>query len=230
MSIEVKQKSRDKGNGWWSWSVWLEGTKTELDRIGCVTYTLHPTFRVPIRTVRTRRNGFRLESSGWGEFTIRLNITYKNGKSVSRSLRLKFERAKRESALSPRKPVIFVSSSAADAPFATAVMNALRSEQVIPRDSSALETSASLESSLRKSFQESDAAIAIISDASSPWQDAELKLAKKLNVPIYPILVGKKTALPESVRGARSVRVKHPEDASKIAGKLISNLNLTLKP
>jgi hypothetical protein len=230
MSIEIKQESRNKGNSWWAWSVWLKGTKTELDRIEYVTYRLHPTFRVPIRTIRTRKNGFRLDSSGWGGFTIRLDMKYKTGKSVSRSHKLAFEKDNRKPVSSRgRTPVVFVSSSAADTPYATAIINALKSAQVIPRDSSALEPSASLQSSLRKSFQESDAAIAIISDVSSPWQDAELKLAKKLKVPICSILVGKKTPRPEVLRGTPWLRIQNPGDTSKIASKLIASLNLTPK-
>jgi len=91
-----------------------------------------------------------------------------------------------------------------------------------------LESSASFESSLRKSLQQSVAAVAIISDAIRPWQDAELKLAKKFNVPIYSILVGE-TAAPESIKATQSVRVKSLKDVSKIADKFISKLGLTLK-
>jgi YEATS family/TIR domain len=229
MSIEVKQETRDKGNGWWSWSVWLDGSKSELDRIDYVIYTLHPTFRVPVRTVRTRANGFRLDSSGWGEFNIKLDLMYKNGKSATRFHHLKFEGAKRKSSLPlVTKPMVFVSSSAADTPSATLIMEELRSKQMMPVDASDLESSASFESSLRKSLQQSVAAVAIISDAIRPWQDAELKLAKKFNVPIYSILVGE-TAAPESIKATQSVRVKSLKDVSKIADKFISNLSLTLK-
>lgn len=230
MSIEVRHDSRDKGNGWWSWSVWLEGPKNELDRIDHVTYTLHPTFRVPVRTIRTRANGFRLDSSGWGEFNIKLDLMDKNGKSTTRFHHLKFEEAKRKSSLPfVTKPMVFVSSSAADAPSATLIIEELRSKQMIPVDSSNLESSDSFESSLRKSLQGSVAAVAIISDATSSWQDAELELAKKYNVPIYSILVGEKTVAPKSIKATQSVRVKSFKEVSKVADKLISNMGFTLK-
>ena len=73
------------------------------------------------------------------------------------------------------------------------------------------------------------AAVAIISDATSPWQDAELELAKKYNVPIYSILAGRITVAPKSIQATQSVRAKSLKEVSKVADKLISNMGLTLK-
>ena len=42
----------------------------ELDAIDHVVYTLHSTFPNPVRTVTDRRTRFRLETAGWGTFTI----------------------------------------------------------------------------------------------------------------------------------------------------------------
>jgi hypothetical protein len=227
MSLEVKQETRDKGNGWWAWSLWLEGKKTELDPIKAVTYTLHPTFRDPVRTIRTRNNGFRLDSSGWGMFTVKLDVQYKNGKSVTRRHELKFGEGKRP--FRPRRPVVFVSSSAADTPMAAVVVNELQAHKITALDASSVEPSASLGASLRKSFERSDAAIAIISDSSSHWQNAELELATKLKVPIYSILVGENTTVPPSVRTANAVRVVRLEDASKVINEFIAHLDVAKK-
>jgi transcription initiation factor IIF auxiliary subunit len=35
-----------------------------------VVYILHPTFRDPVRTITDRESRFRLDTSGWGTFTI----------------------------------------------------------------------------------------------------------------------------------------------------------------
>ena len=80
MSIRISQESRYKGNERWNWSVWLEGPDRELDRIKCVDYLLHPTFLEPVRQISDRRSKFRLNSSGWGEFMIYLNIKHKDGR------------------------------------------------------------------------------------------------------------------------------------------------------
>ncbi|HWY88437.1 MAG TPA: pYEATS domain-containing protein, partial [Gemmataceae bacterium] len=78
MSITVQQKAVCKGNSWWKWSVWLAGSKDELDEIEAVEYILHATFVHPVRLITNRKTKFRLDSAGWGEFTIYLNIKHKN--------------------------------------------------------------------------------------------------------------------------------------------------------
>ena len=82
MNIQIKQESSYIGDHRWTWSVWLIGSVAELDRIDFVTYTLHPTFPDPVREISTRENGFRLTSGGWGEFTIYIDITQKNGEII----------------------------------------------------------------------------------------------------------------------------------------------------
>ena len=97
MNIEIKQNSSYIGNRRWNWSVWLAGPSAELDQIDHVTYTLHPTFSNPVREIHTRRGGFRLKSSGWGEFTIYIDVTRKDGELIqlSHDLKLTAEPAKR---------------------------------------------------------------------------------------------------------------------------------------
>jgi len=79
MSIQVRQSSTYVGEGRWKWAVWLVGEASELDAIDHVIYTLHPTFPNPVRESRARRSGFRLASSGWGEFTIFIEIVSRAG-------------------------------------------------------------------------------------------------------------------------------------------------------
>lgn len=79
MTMRVEQSVTYVGERRWNWSVWLAGSEAELDRVDHVTYTLHPSFPNPVREIRTRKGGFRLKSSGWGEFTIYLDIVDKDG-------------------------------------------------------------------------------------------------------------------------------------------------------
>jgi hypothetical protein len=91
MSITVKQSATYDGNDWWEWAVWIEAPKQELEAIDHVVYTLHATFAEPVRIVKTRENGFRLESEGWGEFEIYLEVVDKNGKSQQLTHELSLE-------------------------------------------------------------------------------------------------------------------------------------------
>ena len=77
--MKIAQDYTYKGEDYWKWSVWIDGTQEELNRIDHVTYILHHTFPKPIRTVDTRANNFRLETAGWGVFTIHAKVAMRDG-------------------------------------------------------------------------------------------------------------------------------------------------------
>jgi transcription initiation factor IIF auxiliary subunit len=81
-SLRIAQSEKYKGDDWWSWAVWLDGPDTDLDQISRVEYTLHPTFRKPVRIVSTRRNKFKLSTSGWGVFTLYARVFRKDGSTL----------------------------------------------------------------------------------------------------------------------------------------------------
>jgi transcription initiation factor IIF auxiliary subunit len=78
MTLRLEQSSEYHGNDWWKWSVWLEGTDAELDDIDYVEYTLHATFANPVRKIDDRVSKFRLETSGWGTFTLYAKARHKD--------------------------------------------------------------------------------------------------------------------------------------------------------
>ena len=80
MTYKLKQDFEYKGDDWWEWSVWVEASDAELNKIKFVEYTLHPTFSKPVREIRDRSTKFRLETTGWGVFTIYAKAFLKNGK------------------------------------------------------------------------------------------------------------------------------------------------------
>ena len=82
MGLKVSQDYNYKGDDWWEWAMWIEGSESELDQIRHVVYTLHPTFPNPVRTISDRRTKFRLETAGWGTFRIQAKIIYKSGEKV----------------------------------------------------------------------------------------------------------------------------------------------------
>jgi transcription initiation factor IIF auxiliary subunit len=79
VALKIAQDYKYVGQDYWKWSVWLEGPARELDRVASVTYTLHPTFIRPVRTIDSREHKFRLKTSGWGTFTIYAQVNRKDG-------------------------------------------------------------------------------------------------------------------------------------------------------
>lgn len=79
MGLEIEQEYRYEGDDWWSWSVWVEGTDEELDGVKVVEWELHPTFPNPVRSVENRASKFRLDTGGWGTFTIVARLRMENG-------------------------------------------------------------------------------------------------------------------------------------------------------
>ena len=79
MALSINQHQDYLGSDRWRWSVWLDGDSGELDAVDYVTYILHPTFHNPVRRVTDRFTNFRLETSGWGTFTVRANVIYRDG-------------------------------------------------------------------------------------------------------------------------------------------------------
>lgn len=90
--MKIAQDFHYKGEDYWQWWVWIEGTDDELDQIDHVTYILHHTFPKPIRQVDDRASKFRLETAGWGVFTIHAKVMMKGGeeKRLTHDLELRY--------------------------------------------------------------------------------------------------------------------------------------------
>lgn len=75
---------------WYKWQIELAGPMSALSEIGVVEYILHPTFPNRIRKTKNAEDHFRLESAGWGEFDITVNVYFINGdeKTVKVPLKL----------------------------------------------------------------------------------------------------------------------------------------------
>jgi transcription initiation factor IIF auxiliary subunit len=79
MTLRIEQDYAYEGKDYWRWSIWLDGTDAELDAVDHVVYTLHPSFPNPVRSVKDRATKFRLETAGWGTFTIYAGVVEKAG-------------------------------------------------------------------------------------------------------------------------------------------------------
>jgi transcription initiation factor IIF auxiliary subunit len=90
-NYKIAQNFKYEGVDWWSWWVWIEGNKNDLDKIAHVVYTLHPTFPKPVRTISDRESKFRLETVGWGTFTIYARLVLKNKEEIALEHELNLE-------------------------------------------------------------------------------------------------------------------------------------------
>jgi hypothetical protein len=99
--FKIRQSEKFQGNDWWEWSVWVEGSDEALDRIDYVEWTLHPTFRDPIRKVTNRAQKFRIDTGGWGEFQIHARVQTKDDRSfrLKHNLSLHYPSGKEASAI-----------------------------------------------------------------------------------------------------------------------------------
>lgn len=77
-SYSVSQSYEYIGDDYWDWAVWIDASKEDLDKIEYVTYNLHHTFLKPVRIITNRKSKFKLETSGWGTFTIYAILSLKN--------------------------------------------------------------------------------------------------------------------------------------------------------
>lgn len=80
--IRVDNTAAAERKNWWKWTVFLRADQGVLNEVECVRYTLHPTFPKPIQERTAPRSGpqpFALQGSGWGEFSIGVEVFLKDG-------------------------------------------------------------------------------------------------------------------------------------------------------
>lgn len=138
MTLSISQSAHRRTSRSWAWSVWLEGPAAELDAIRYVTYTLHPTFSEPVQRVDERDTGFRLDSHGWGEFRIHVQVQRKDStqEELSHWLQLSDNAGaaltRGHLAMAPQhaQVCLFLSSIAADAPIAEKLSEVLRGQGI----------------------------------------------------------------------------------------------------
>ena len=87
MGLSLKNDSeyagKKGGTNWWRWTAYVECTPPDsLDEILYVEYHLHPTFKNPVKRIRKKSNGFRLERKGWGTFKLKARVVFKKGELV----------------------------------------------------------------------------------------------------------------------------------------------------
>jgi transcription initiation factor IIF auxiliary subunit len=76
--FRIQQHQEYTGDDYWNWSVWIEASDANLNKIESVIYNLHYSFKEPVKIIKTRKNKFRLDTAGWGTFTIYARINFKD--------------------------------------------------------------------------------------------------------------------------------------------------------
>ncbi len=79
MKLTIEQASEYAGNDYWNWRAWIGGKPADLDMIEKVKWFLHPSFSPSVVVSRDRSKAFRLETSGWGTFTLRAEVNCVDG-------------------------------------------------------------------------------------------------------------------------------------------------------
>ncbi|PWU08729.1 MAG: hypothetical protein C5B51_07405 [Terriglobia bacterium] len=82
VALSIEQSQEYVGNNRWRWSVWLNGSQEELDEVEHVVYVLHSTFNNPVRIVHDRTTNFRLDTYGWGTFTIHAKVMCRDEREI----------------------------------------------------------------------------------------------------------------------------------------------------
>ena len=83
--ITIRERARraaDKtynDNPAYEWSLELVAYDETIERIDYVKYHLHPTFENPTRIIRDRETNFRLNSVGWGTFSVEIEVHFIDG-------------------------------------------------------------------------------------------------------------------------------------------------------
>lgn len=235
MTIQIKQQTVPKGKDWWEWSVWLEGDKKQLDAIDHVVYTLHPTFPNPVVRSSNRKTGFRLDSSGWGEFTIYLQINHKDGSTTKREHYLELRDSeghpsrtgkKSGKSASPNEPprhTVFVSGGIRDRDAVRAVGDALVEQNIQVTGSQDVTPGQEWQRTSDK-LARADAAVFVISGRPNLYQNEEINAAVQKGIRhIVPILVGDNVEMPEALRHIQAVRVADSEAVGELAKDVLKS-------
>jgi len=251
MSIQIKQESFYIGNSRWDWSVWLDGPAAELDQIDYVAYTLHPTFPNPVREINSREDRFLLKSGGWGEFTIYIDITKKNGErfQLTHDLKLTLDAVKRPPptvALQEGRPAIkgigkavhrvieaiaehlpsttvFVSGGVADTDAVNRLSNSLAKLNVNILNAGDMPSDVPFQVQIDKLIGQSNLAVFLVSGRPSMWMNQEIEAAKRHGKHIVPVLVGSASELPESLRGLHSLHIDNLDSVANLAQGILNS-------
>lgn len=195
-TLRLVNDSQLHSEGWWKWSVRVEGSPEDLEEIERVTYFLHPTFPNPVVKSTDASTNFELKSAGWGEFSIAAEVTMKDGRKVRLERWLELGGgAQRKGApdVAPpkRRPSVFLTYSIADKEIVAALSETLEQEGIaVHTAEQCVDTSDEISPQLERHMQHTDAVVALFSDPPSRWVEQEAVTAYRKGAYVLPVVVG----------------------------------------
>jgi hypothetical protein len=206
MTLKIAQSASPKSDARWKWSVWIEGSDAELDSVQEVTWKLHATFKQPVRRVDTRATKFRLDSIGWGEFTIYATLKMKSGRPKSLQHWLTLTEKESPGGISPPKsktksqgktsgqPSVFLSYSLNNAKLAAHLAKELEKNKYnVVRDVD-IPLGVGLRDWNVDQIGKSNAVVLLGADESGAARSSEVQIAQSAGVPVIPVTLGSSSA------------------------------------
>ena len=227
LTLRLLNDSAPIDEGRWKWSVWLEGPDAELDQVKEVRYMLHPTFPKPIRVITDRASKFKLESSGWGEFSIAAQLVLANGKTESLERWLRLEgREEQPDDRSRRRPRVFLSGSGIG--IGRAFISKLGVElhnqgvDLVTADDISIVSESAVADSAGGAVSASDVVAIVLSRGYANTAQSDVAAAQASQKVVVPILIGPSVATPAALSDLEPIHVNNANQATQVADLLAS--------
>ena len=234
--IDVQHSSEYVRRNWWKWSVWIEAPATVLNDIEYVDYKLHSTFPEPLQHRTNPQEKFLLTSSGWGEFTINVEIKPKNGRAFKKRHWLTLEypestQTERIGSVSTREEKkekranVFLSAGVSDITMATALAEALRKRKINVLKGDELPTDLPWDVAINEMVKNADLMVVLLSGRPTSSTMREIHSAKNRTppLPIVPIVIGLDTEVPDELEDFQAINMKEA-DVDGIAGDVATQV------
>ncbi|MEM9545549.1 MAG: pYEATS domain-containing protein [Bacteroidota bacterium] len=182
-SVKQSSKPDTASENYWDWSVWIDASHEDLNKINSVVYILHPTFKNRVRTIASRNTKFKLRSKGWGEFRIYIRI-YFNEEGLE-PLYLTHD-LKLFQDYSSSKSKVFISSQFMDKEKAKDLKDELTKENFDVLAVDDLNTGSNIFESIENRIAESDIMI-VLGDTFTRYQMHELNSALEKDKEVFII-------------------------------------------
>ena len=82
----TNSSTKSARKGYFNWTVFVNADETALNSIDHVEYLLDPSFRVPQVNSADRNSKFGYKATGWGEFSIKGKVYFKDKKKTPMDL------------------------------------------------------------------------------------------------------------------------------------------------
>jgi hypothetical protein len=188
---------------------------------------LHPTFPKPVRVVRDRASRFKLESSGWGEFSLTAQLVLANGKTESLERWLRLEgREEQPDDRSRRRPRVFLSGSAVG--IGRAFINKLGAElhsqgvDLVTADDVSIVSESAVAESPGSAVSASDVIAVVVSRGYANTAQSDVAAAKANQKVLVPILLGPSVTTPAALSDLTPIHVNNENQAAQVADLLAS--------